>query len=859
MATAIVITHNNSSTIKVLIESLKRSNLKILVWDRGSSDNTVEILSSFDDIVLYVSSFTDFFTAVYRSLTRVKDNTVIILHGDTIIDYSVDDIINKSLYLPYDIIVPISQSGWGKQNMYLYNTFENIKISDFSSIKRLMSSYEDPVETKFINTFALIGKRHILLKLFYQLQGINVYYYKDLLLSLYAVRNNIKMAVLPYFYVIHLSNANYNIGVPLNNEMWNDIKIVDNYFMKEGFDLEKHQTKLFGREMVLYRRNRMDKRVAIFYDNRKRPDTTGNYCYWSLMSICENVKRFNPEDVYNISPDDYDLFVSIDDGLPHGWNENLHPSSWWVIDTHLQWGWDIKRSKVFDYVFVAQYDAFLKMREMGMNNVFYLPLAAYPPIHQGYDNLPVNYNVSFVGNVYKGKRSEYIDYLKENIENVFIGKGLFQAMTGIYSRSKIVFNIAIKNDVNMRVFEGAISGKPFVTDNLDNNGMSLLFGDEIFRYKNKDEMVSIIKKILKKYDYYREKAYKAMIKTVEEHSYVNRMERIVEKGLVFQKTKDNMPVSIIMLYYNTPEITNKVVSDIVKYSGDNWELVLIDQGSREKLNLPKDSRIKYIRLDENVGFAKGNNIGMDNASYETLLFLNSDVYVYPGYLNHLKNHLKEGVGAVGPLSDRVKGFQMVQYVYDEKRYFEDATLLHIQNYGKSVETHFLSGFALLTTKSVMRSCGGWSEDYSIGNYEDDDLSYVMKKKGYKLVIALDVILHHHAMASFKKNRIDYEKRLLEGKKTFIKRWGIDPDFIYLLGNISFLLKDKRYEEAKEIIDTVKKEGKIDDKYIDILYLKYALMKGDTNMAREYSQHLVKSDVPIEYRELSRKILSLTGR
>ncbi len=36
MATAIVITHNNSSTIKVLIESLKRSNLKILVCGKVS-------------------------------------------------------------------------------------------------------------------------------------------------------------------------------------------------------------------------------------------------------------------------------------------------------------------------------------------------------------------------------------------------------------------------------------------------------------------------------------------------------------------------------------------------------------------------------------------------------------------------------------------------------------------------------------------------------------------------------------------------------------------------------------------------------------------------------------------------------
>lgn len=85
------------------------------------------------------------------------------------------------------------------------------------------------------------------------------------------------------------------------------------------------------------------------------------------------------------------------------------------------------------------------------------------------------------------------------------------------------------------------------------------------------------------------------------------------------------------------------------------EIIIIDNGSRdgslEPYRKSDGSRIRLIELDQNLGFARACNLGIQVARGAELLFLNPDCRLYPGALARLRRTLKDGgprVAMVGP-------------------------------------------------------------------------------------------------------------------------------------------------------------------------------------------------------------------
>lgn len=89
-----------------------------------------------------------------------------------------------------------------------------------------------------------------------------------------------------------------------------------------------------------------------------------------------------------------------------------------------------------------------------------------------------------------------------------------------------------------------------------------------------------------------------------------------------------MEVSIIIINFNTFKLTyNCIQSVIVHTFGITYEIILIDNASKEcNADLFKEQfpQIKLIKSEQNLGFAGGNNLGLNHASGEYILLLNSD-------------------------------------------------------------------------------------------------------------------------------------------------------------------------------------------------------------------------------------------
>ncbi len=104
------------------------------------------------------------------------------------------------------------------------------------------------------------------------------------------------------------------------------------------------------------------------------------------------------------------------------------------------------------------------------------------------------------------------------------------------------------------------------------------------------------------------------------------------------KFKNNL--SIIIPFYNQQAITKQCIDDLC-YLNDKHEIVLVDNGSIDKVSsfireyiefinkgsIGAGANFKYIRCDENLGFAKGCNIGYVASKSGNVLFLNNDIRV----------------------------------------------------------------------------------------------------------------------------------------------------------------------------------------------------------------------------------------
>jgi glycosyltransferase involved in cell wall biosynthesis len=88
----------------------------------------------------------------------------------------------------------------------------------------------------------------------------------------------------------------------------------------------------------------------------------------------------------------------------------------------------------------------------------------------------------------------------------------------------------------------------------------------------------------------------------------------------------NIKLSIIIPYYKTKELTNKLLDILTPQITEEVEAVLIDDGCQEDFE-----NIKVIH-QENGGVSKARNTGIDNTTGEYIAFIDSDDMVSEKYV-----------------------------------------------------------------------------------------------------------------------------------------------------------------------------------------------------------------------------------
>ena len=101
-----------------------------------------------------------------------------------------------------------------------------------------------------------------------------------------------------------------------------------------------------------------------------------------------------------------------------------------------------------------------------------------------------------------------------------------------------------------------------------------------------------------------------------------------------------MLVSVIIPVYNSESYLHRCVDSLLTQSYTDFELILVDDGSRDSSSdicdeyARKDGRVKVFHK-ENAGVSSARNLGLDNATGEFVVFVDSDDWVDIHFLEYL--------------------------------------------------------------------------------------------------------------------------------------------------------------------------------------------------------------------------------
>jgi spore maturation protein CgeB len=209
------------------------------------------------------------------------------------------------------------------------------------------------------------------------------------------------------------------------------------------------------------------------------------------------------------------------------------PTAYYAIDNHLAFKQHIRDVRVqdYDFVFVAQKDYIPKYQEAGCEKVYWLPLACDPEIHKKW-NLPMTYDVAFVGNIAPGSERDRLLRELARKYNVNVSSRFLHDMAKVYSRSKIVFNKSVAGDLNMRVFEAMSCGRLLLTDRIA-NGLEELFVDKkhLVIYDDLADLIEKVEYYLRNADERERIATQGQKEVHQKHTYLHRAKFVLKTVL----------------------------------------------------------------------------------------------------------------------------------------------------------------------------------------------------------------------------------------------------------------------------------------------------------------------------------------
>lgn len=272
-------------------------------------------------------------------------------------------------------------------------------------------------------------------------------------------------------------------------------------------------------------------------------------------------------------------------------------------------------------------------------------------------------------------------------------------------------------------------------------------------------------------------------------------------------------LSIIIVSWNVKELLRACLDSIQAGQGElALEVLVVDSGSGDgtaEMVSAEYPSVRLIACPDNVGFARGNNLGLAAAQGDYLLLLNPDTRLCDDALRVMLDalHSRPDVGLIGPQLLNPDG----SHQSSRRRFPTLATFLWestwLQAYApRRVMRHYyaqdlpddaisavdwVSGAAMLTRRAVVAQVGGLDEAYFMYS-EELDWCRRIRQAGWRILyLPTARIVHHVGKSSeqavttrhiqFNRAKLRYVRKYHGRAAYFLTRAVIWLNYLWQLG------------------------------------------------------------------------------
>ena len=249
-------------------------------------------------------------------------------------------------------------------------------------------------------------------------------------------------------------------------------------------------------------------------------------------------------------------------------------------------------------------------------------------------------------------------------------------------------------------------------------------------------------------------------------------------------------VSVILINYNGCKDTEECVKSL-KANDCEKKIIIVDNNSeRDRVvyneTISKDT-CEIVYLNENVGFAAGNNAGIKCAlkyNPDYILLLNNDTVVSNTCLQDFVSKSREYDDSV-VITSKIVYFDI--FIYKISEYILGIGKKDSNIYNVESQVEYVTGCVMFMSTEIFKRIGYMKEDYFL-YYEDADYCCQIRECGVKLIYSPDIVIQHKESRSTNRGSNLYNYYILRNYLKYINTYS-DRKVHYLFRKFLLSLKE----------------------------------------------------------------------
>jgi GT2 family glycosyltransferase len=212
-------------------------------------------------------------------------------------------------------------------------------------------------------------------------------------------------------------------------------------------------------------------------------------------------------------------------------------------------------------------------------------------------------------------------------------------------------------------------------------------------------------------------------------------------------------VSVIIVNFNGQDYLENCLVSLQQQTYPDYEIILVDNASSDRsIEIAQQyaDDVKLVISGHNLGFAGGNNLGVQHTTGDYLAFLNPDTIVQPAWLIELVNAMTT-IDRAGLATAKILLLSepdRINTCGNDVHFTGIPTVrgwrLPASSMDQIEEVCSVSGACFLMRKQVFVEIGGFSDDFFL-YCEDNDLAWRAQLAGYSCwYVPTSVVFHRYA-------------------------------------------------------------------------------------------------------------------